>query len=94
MQLAPPRDSIFDAQEVTGGELGAGFFDDDEVLSNVGSGSDEEELGPLKERRGVGKLKEKGKKAAARKPKGKAASAGAKRKAPAPKGGAAKKARK
>ena len=93
VQLAAPRDSIFDAQEVQGGELGAGFFDDDEVLSNVdGDEEDDEELGPLKERRGGAKMASKGKKAPARKPKGgKAAGAGAKRKAPAAKGGAAKK---
>ena len=35
VQLATPRDSIFDMQEVHGGQLGAGFFDDDEVLSQV-----------------------------------------------------------
>ena len=81
VQLQAPRDSIFDAQEVSHGELGAGFFDD-EVLSNVDGGSDsEEELGPLRE--GGAKKGKAGGKSGGRKPgskKGKGAGAGAKRK--------------
>lgn len=62
VQLAPPRDSIFDMQEVHGGDFGAGFFDDEEVLSQVDGEEEEEELGPLKEKRGGAKLAAKQKK--------------------------------
>jgi hypothetical protein len=63
---------------VSHGELGEGFFDDDDVLSNVDGGSDEEEeLGPLRE--GAKKAKHAGK--SGRKPVAKkSAGGGAKRK--------------
>ena len=78
LQLSAPRDSIFDAQEVSHGELGEGFFDDDDVLSNVDGGSEEEEeLGPLREGAKKGKSAGKsGRKPVARK----SAGGGAKRK--------------
>ena len=72
VQLAPPRDSIFEMKEVLGGELGADFFDDGDD-NNYCSNDDEEELGPLKERRGGGKMPTK-KKGGKRKPASKAAS--------------------
>ncbi len=84
LQLSAPRDSIFDAQEVSHGELGEGFFED-EVLSNVDGGSDdEEELGPLREG-GAKKSKGGGRKPTAKRAKG--TGVGAKRK---PAGGTAK----
>lgn len=90
VQLQAPRDSIFDAQEVSHGELGDGFFDDD-VLSNVDGGSDdEEELGPLREGGKKGKGGAKKGKPAAKKGKG----AGAKRKSTGSSKPPAKKAKK
>ena len=95
-QLAPPRDSIFDMQEVAGGQFDADFFDDGEVLSNMGDDSEEEQLGPLKEHKdGAGKKKGKAKaKPAAKKGKGKDGGAGGKRKAGGAAGGGGKKAKK
>lgn len=65
VQLAPPRDSIFDVQEVQGGDLGAGFFADGDGR-DYDSDSEESEVGPLKEKRG-GKMPAKGKRASAKK---------------------------
>ena len=98
-QLAPPRDSIFDMQEVAGGAFDADFFDDGEVLSNVGDDeSGDEALGPLREHKDTGKKKGGAKKkpAAKGKAKPKKAEAGAKRKAPSggAGGGGGKKAKK
>ena len=74
---------------MAGGAFDDDFFDDGDVLSNVGGSDDEEALGPLKE--GKAKKDAKGKKAGGRKPAGKA---GAKRKGGGGGAGAAKKARK
>jgi len=86
VQLAPPRDSIFDMQEVQGGDFGADFFDDGDD-NHLSQGDSDDELGPLKQKRGGGKMAAKGKNAPAKK------KAGAKRKAPAKGGGKTKKAR-
>lgn len=78
-------------QEVHGGQFDADFFDD-EVLSQVGDGSDDDEaVGPLREHKGGKKGGAKGKKAGGRKPASKGA--GAKRKSGGGGGGPAKKAR-
>ena len=91
VQLAAPRDSIFDMQEVASGAFDADFFDGDDVLSQVGSnaGDSDAELGPLKEHRDGKKGKAKPKKKAAGK-----GGAGAKRKSAGGGGNAAKKAKK
>ena len=93
VQLAPPRDSIFDMQEVAGGQFDADFFDDGEVLSNAGgdSADEDEALGPLREHRDGGKKKGGGKgKSKAKKPAGKKPAAGAKRKSTGGGGGGKK----
>jgi hypothetical protein len=72
VQLGAPRDSIFDTTEIVGGDFGADFFDDGEVLSNDGGDdSDDEKLGPLREHKVGGK-----KKPAKKKPPAKRKSAG------------------
>jgi len=77
VKLDAPRDSIFDNEAVQEGEFGTDFFADDADNYNSGA-SDSEELGPLREHRGGGKSKAKGKgsKGKGSKGKGSAASKG------------------
>jgi len=89
VQLSAPHVSIFEMEAVQQGELGAGFFDDADDGSAWGSAGEEEALGPLKEKRGGGKMAapKKGSRGGAK------AGAGAKRKKAAA-GPAAKRAKK
>lgn len=56
VQLSAPHASIFEMESVQQGEFGDGFFDEAEGGSAWGSAEDEPDLGPLKERRGGGKM--------------------------------------
>lgn len=67
VQLSAPHVSIFEMEQVQDGELGAHFFDDVDDANSVLDSDAEEEMAPLKERRGGGKMaaSKKGKGAAA-----------------------------
>jgi hypothetical protein len=81
VQLGAPRDSIFDSTELVGGDFGADFFDDGDVLSNNGDdGSDDEKLGPLREHKDGGKKKPAKKKPAAKRKSAGGSGGGAKKK--------------
>ena len=67
VQLSAPHVSIFEMEQVQDGELGAHFFDDVDDANSVLDSDAEEEMAPLKERRGGGKM------AASKKAKGAAA---------------------
>ena len=72
VQLSAPHVSIFEMEQVQDGELGAHFFDDVDDANSVLDSDAEEEMAPLKERRGGGKMaaSKKGKGAAADGPRG------------------------
>lgn len=57
VQLSAPHASIFEMESVQQGELGAGFFGDPgEASDEVSAEQEETQLGPLKEKRGGGKM--------------------------------------